>query len=147
MGSVRFRTIWNCPTQRRPLAFECPQAWAALAETGDPGVRHCGACDRSVHLCPTPEAFVRAAEAGHCVAIPREVFPVELIAHRVGAPSAESAAAFKAELGRVVGWWDEVIARAPGALGRDLDYMRGAVAARRPEAEPHAAAGRGPISE
>ena len=142
MGSARWRGIWNCPTQRQPLGFECPQAWAALAPT----VRHCGACDREVRLCPTPGEFVRAAEQGYCVAIPREVLPIGLIAHQVGQPSPESAVAFQAELGLLVRWGDAVIEQVPEALGGDLEYMRVAVAGRRQDAEPGAAAVPGPGS-
>jgi hypothetical protein len=140
MGSARWRGVWNCPALQHPLVSECPQAWGALTETADPAVRHCETCDRQVHLCPTPGDFVRAAEHGHCVAIPREVLPIGLIARQVGQPSPESVAAFRAELGRLVDWWAAVIERAPGALGGELEYMRAAVAARRRDAEPGAAA-------
>jgi len=91
-----------------------------------------------VHLCPTPEEFVRAAEQGHCVAIPRELLPIGLIAHQVGQPSPEAVAAFKAGMGRLVRWWDAVIGQVPEALGSDLEYMRAAVAARRHDADPSA---------
>ena len=139
MGSARWRGIWNCPTQRQPLGFECPQAWDALVPTDDPAMRHCGACDRQVRLCPTPGEFVEAAEQGHCVAIPRQVLPIGLIAHQVGQPSPESAAAFKADMGRLVGWWDAVIEQVPAALGNDLEYLRAVVAERRQDAEPDVA--------
>jgi hypothetical protein len=143
MTSPRWRGIWNCPTQRDALlGFECPQAWEGLTDTGDPTVRHCTACRRAVHLCQTPEEFVRAGEQGHCVAIPREVWAIGLAAHLVGQPSEESVAVFKAELRRLIGWWCSVIERIPEALGCDLEYMRELVARRKQDAEQGAAAER-----
>jgi hypothetical protein len=74
------------------------------------------------------------------------VLPIGLIAHQVGQPSPESAVAFQAELGLLVRWWDAVIEQVPEALGGDLEYMRVAVAGRRQDAEPGAAAVPGPGS-
>jgi hypothetical protein len=140
MVSPRWRGIWNCPTQREPLLkLECPQCWEGLTDTGDPAVRHCHACLRAVHLCRTPEDFVRAAEQGHCVAIPRELWAVGLTAHQVGQPSEEAVAAFKAELRRLIDWWDSVIERMPEALGCDLHSMRERVDRRRQDAQQGAA--------
>jgi hypothetical protein len=132
MSSPRWRGIWNCPTQRDPLlAFECPMAWDALADTGDPSIRHCDDCQRAVHLCQTPQEFVRAGEQGHCVAIRRELYPIGLLAHQVGQPSPESVAAFRDEMAQRVGWWNAVIERLPQALGVDVEKMRGLVAGRK----------------
>ena len=141
MGVQKFRGIWNCPALSLPvLGYECPQSWDALPATSDPAVRHCPACDRDVHLSRTPEEFVRAGEQGHCVAIPDAVRPIHLCGYQVGRPSAESVAAFRAELGRVVGWWSAVIERLPDSLGSQLEPMREVVERRRAEAEPGAAA-------
>jgi len=40
--------IENCaPT----FKFQCPKQWESLTVTGDPTVRHCGACDKDVYYC------------------------------------------------------------------------------------------------
>lgn len=132
MSSVRMQPVWNCPALRQPLAVTCPQTWHGLPETADPTVRSCGVCERQVHLCSTPGEFVRAAEQGHCVAIPRQAFPIGLSAHQVGQPSPESVKTFRAELRYLVDWWGTVVRQAPEALGDGLEWVRNAVAAREP---------------
>ena len=125
MSDFDWRGIWNCPTQRDLLlGFECPQVWENLADTGDPSIRHCGACQRSVHLCQSAEEFVTAGLQGHCVAIPQKLRAINLKAHLVGQPSSESVAAFRAEIASRLELWDTVIQRLPEALGRDLEAMR-----------------------
>jgi uncharacterized protein (TIGR02996 family) len=58
--------IENCGAAFR---FQCPKQWENLKVTGDPTVRHCDACDKSVHYCHTlPEAQSHARQ-GHCVAV------------------------------------------------------------------------------
>jgi hypothetical protein len=136
MISPRWRGIWNCPTQHDPLLeYQCPQAWEGLTDSGDPAVRHCHVCLRAVHLCRTPEEFVAAGQQGHCVAIPRQLWASGLTVHQVGQPSQESVAAFKADLLRLIGWWNAVIERIPEALGCDLEDMRELVAWRKQVAE------------
>jgi uncharacterized protein (TIGR02996 family) len=58
--------IENCNAAFR---FQCPKQWENLKVTGEPTVRHCDACDKSVHYCHTlPEAQNRARH-GDCVAV------------------------------------------------------------------------------
>jgi hypothetical protein len=58
--------IQNCPIAFRK---QCPQRWEALSPTDQPAVRHCGECDRQVHLCTTSEDAAVHARAGHCIAL------------------------------------------------------------------------------
>ena len=51
------------------FAFKCPKTWDRLTITDDPNTRHCGACDRNVHLVRTGAEFKRQAEAGQCAAV------------------------------------------------------------------------------
>jgi len=46
----------------------CPQRWESLAPTDEPGVRHCGQCDKEVYFCTTDAETVSHAQAGHCIA-------------------------------------------------------------------------------
>jgi hypothetical protein len=123
--SDRLRGIWNCPTLQLPvLSFQCPQAWQALAESDNPTIRNCPACQKQVHLCTTPEEFIRAGQQGHCVAIPDSVRPIHLAECLVGRPSDESRALFIAEQNGLIGWWSAVIEQLPQALGNQLNPMR-----------------------
>ncbi|MBN9519412.1 TIGR02996 domain-containing protein [bacterium] len=70
---------------RLRFQFECPARWDRLTPTADVRVRHCEACDRSVHFCATLDEFTRHATAGECVAVspalgrrrpPRPTLPV-----------------------------------------------------------------------
>jgi hypothetical protein len=49
--------------------FKCPLKWGELQHTTDPSVRYCSVCEKSVHLCRTPEELRAHAEMRHCVAI------------------------------------------------------------------------------
>ncbi|MFT3700482.1 MAG: TIGR02996 domain-containing protein [Kofleriaceae bacterium] len=62
--------IENCTSEDVPrFNFKCPKQWGGLEPTTDPTVRHCGACDKSVHYCTTiPDARYHAS-AGRCVAL------------------------------------------------------------------------------
>lgn len=72
------KVIARCTILSRP---RCPRSWDALAETGVPDVRRCGACGDDVHLVRTDEETIRHAELGHCIA--REVpDPSELPVHQ-----------------------------------------------------------------
>lgn len=52
--------------------FMCFRTWEDLAEIKDnAGVRYCGRCDQSVHLC-TIETIVEHVEKGRCVALAGE---------------------------------------------------------------------------
>lgn len=67
--SGRNKSIFNCPDL---FEFQCPQSWATLEKTAQPDVRFCQLCKEHVHLCVSPEDFVRLGELGKCVAIPEE---------------------------------------------------------------------------
>lgn len=78
-------TVRSCPAVR--FSYECPKQWSALAETDDPDVRHCSACEEPVYLCRTDEETIARATAGQCVARsephPDEFPPVSLVVGRV----------------------------------------------------------------
>lgn len=46
--------------------------WDDLDATASDTVRHCGICDKDVHLCSTQESLAKAVLANLCVAIPAE---------------------------------------------------------------------------
>lgn len=56
----------NCPVR---FSVRCPMQWEALRGTDVPGVRHCDACDRSVHYCTTVRDLEHHALRGNCVAV------------------------------------------------------------------------------
>jgi uncharacterized protein (TIGR02996 family) len=58
--------IENCPGTFR---FQCPKRWAQLKVSGDPAVRHCATCEKSVHYCHTLIDAQLHAQQGHCVAV------------------------------------------------------------------------------
>ena len=139
MGVPACRVVWNCPALRLPLpllSYQCPEVWWTMGETADPNIRHCDTCNNEVHLCRTPEEFVEATVQGHCVGIPFEFRPINLLAIQVGQPSVESAAEFREQLRSVVQWWDSVIKGVPEALGTHLEHMLATVERRRDEVEP-----------
>lgn len=52
-------------------AFEvpCPKQWENLRRTGNPKVRWCETCDKSVHFCDSIDAARGLARQGRCVAV------------------------------------------------------------------------------
>lgn len=48
--------------------IRCPLRWDDLARTKRPDVRHCGECEREVHLVETDGELREAAARGWCVA-------------------------------------------------------------------------------
>lgn len=60
------RTVRSCPAAR--FSYECPKQWTDLAETDQPDVRHCNACNESVYFCRTDEETIARAIEGKCVA-------------------------------------------------------------------------------
>jgi hypothetical protein len=125
--------IWNCPATdpNSLLEYRCPELWWSLEQTADPNVRFCTNCRKSVHLCETPDEFVRHGEQGHT--------GMSLGGRLVGYPSAESVAELATRKAALADWWAEVIARLPSALGGSSEPMREQVARVRSEAEPPAA--------
>lgn len=47
--------------------FECAESWENLTETADENIRHCGQCDKNVHLARNAEEFNTNAEKGNCI--------------------------------------------------------------------------------
>lgn len=61
-------TQWDI--QRCPLAKRCRARWERLEPVqGDPAIRFCAKCERSVYLCQTDEELDRNAALGRCVAL------------------------------------------------------------------------------
>lgn len=50
--------------------FECAETWENLSETQDKNVRHCGRCERNVHLVQNAGEFDTNMQKGNCVYIP-----------------------------------------------------------------------------
>jgi hypothetical protein len=65
--------LWDLYNCEPVFQYECPRQWEQLQETTKPGVRFCGACEKLVYFCNTPEEFVRQGELGRCVAISPEL--------------------------------------------------------------------------
>jgi uncharacterized protein (TIGR02996 family) len=49
--------------------FVCDKSWADMRPTADDNVRHCKACDRSVHFCDNLADAREHAAAGRCIAV------------------------------------------------------------------------------
>ncbi len=63
-------TSWNEEARIScEFRFKCPRTWEGLQPTADEGVRHCGACERDVHLAMTEQDFRRHREQGRCIAV------------------------------------------------------------------------------
>lgn len=61
---------WNEEANIRCLlSYACPQLWSRLDATATPDCRHCGKCDRQVHLVHDEEDFFQHVAQGHCVAV------------------------------------------------------------------------------
>lgn len=53
-----------------PLAKRCPARWQRLEPIqGDPSIRFCAACERSLFLCQSDEDLSRHSALGRCVAL------------------------------------------------------------------------------
>ena len=53
-----------------PLAKRCRARWQKLEPVqGDPAIRFCAACERSVYLCQTDEDLSKHSALGRCVAL------------------------------------------------------------------------------
>ena len=51
------------------FVVQCTKRWDMLTPTGESNVRHCGACQRSVHYAATSAQLRHHAEAGDCVVV------------------------------------------------------------------------------
>ena len=62
--------VENCGAEDAfKMAFECPKRWDQLQPTDNPRVRHCDACQQSVHYCDTIVEARAKAGRSECVAI------------------------------------------------------------------------------
>lgn len=53
-----------------PLAKRCRARWEKLEPVqGEPSIRFCSACERTVHLCKSDEELARHSALGRCVAL------------------------------------------------------------------------------
>ena len=50
--------------------FECAEVWETLTETPDENIRHCGQCDKNVHLVQNGGEFANNAAKGNCIYFP-----------------------------------------------------------------------------
>lgn len=71
---TRTAPIRNCGASNstRPsvrFAFECPRTWESLTPTDSPAARHCGSCERLVHLCRSREEAEDRARRGDCITV------------------------------------------------------------------------------
>ncbi len=71
---------WKTAVSRLPLEnceldweFTCPKKWEQLTPTDDPTVRHCTACQKSVHYCETISKAKETVWAGECVVVDLQV--------------------------------------------------------------------------
>lgn len=58
-----------------PADRACPRYFGALADTGDPSIRHCPACERPVYLVTTEDELFERAEQRQCMAL---ILPAEI---------------------------------------------------------------------
>ena len=56
--------IRNCE-----FRFKCPRTWDSLSATGDPSLRSCDECKRTVRYCRTPDELHAAIVKNECVAV------------------------------------------------------------------------------
>lgn len=56
-------------TWRPRFDFVCDKTWADLRPTDNSGVRHCAACQQSVHYCATLADARDHSQEGHCIAV------------------------------------------------------------------------------
>jgi hypothetical protein len=62
------RTSWDI--LQCPLAKRCRARWEKLEPVqGEPSIRFCSVCERTVHLCKTDEELARHSALGRCVAL------------------------------------------------------------------------------
>ncbi|MDI1445042.1 hypothetical protein [Polyangium sp. 6x1] len=69
--------ILNCGSAKQEkryvrFTFACPERWETLAPTEEASVRFCGRCQERVYLCNRGADAAAHAEAGRCIAVPRE---------------------------------------------------------------------------
>ena len=58
----RYLKIQDC------FEFQCPQRWENLEPTDQPGVKHCGECDRDVHKATNKAQLLKLGDEGKCAA-------------------------------------------------------------------------------
>lgn len=102
--------IWNCEDA---FQFRCPKLWESLDLTEDEDVRYCRECEQKVFLCSTPEEFVRLGNAGHCVAVPKDISPSGLQETMLGRASLETIRSIRERKNRIEEWWSTAIVNEP----------------------------------
>lgn len=63
MNEIPAHQFLNCE-----MEFECPKSWFELTETNKAGVKHCGTCNKNVHLCANQDELDEFALKGECIA-------------------------------------------------------------------------------
>jgi hypothetical protein len=112
--------LWNC---ENAFEYKCPRKWESLATTESQSVRFCNECRHNVHLCESPEEFVRHGEQGHCVAVPIEVVP-GMIQRWAGMPSPEMVREQERITRKSASFWEAVILEEPAFCPEGLEELR-----------------------
>jgi hypothetical protein len=106
----KFSEILNC---QKALEFQCPKKWDSMIKTNDNSIRNCEVCNQDVHICLTPEDFIRNGKLGRCVAVSKEILPgnpagigVETFA---GQPSYEEVQRLDLFYSQCKKWWDDAL--------------------------------------
>ena len=59
------------------FAYRCDKQWSGLAETSDPDIKFCDACQREVFYCYDDEDLAQSIVLNRCVAIDMENHAIE----------------------------------------------------------------------
>ena len=59
----------NAEIRNCEFRFKCPRTWDSLSATGDPSLRSCDECKRTVRYCRTPDELHAAIVKNECVAV------------------------------------------------------------------------------
>ena len=62
MRKKRYLKIQDC------FEFLCPERWEGLEPIEEPGVKHCGHCDRNVYKATNKAQLLKLGEEGKCAA-------------------------------------------------------------------------------
>ena len=120
-SSILTSEIWNC---ENAFEFECPMKWAELTSTEQQGVRHCNKCDQLVHLCTTPEDFVKHGNTGNCVAIHQSVIPGRERRGLLGKMRPDAVKRILQESRDRKTWWQNVLDAEPQFNHQEQDVVR-----------------------
>ena len=59
----------NAQIRNCEFRVKCPRTWDSLSATGDPSLRSCDECKRTVRYCRTPDELHAAIVKNECVAV------------------------------------------------------------------------------